>query len=278
MSANLIHQGVMSTYRRYVWLSFSLFILVGIPSAYECAAADDSAPSVLKIATTYQHAPYCFGKGKGIRCEIVSTILDRLGHSYSFHPYSLNRARLSVKTMSMDISLVAPKEGKRGYLSEPYVYYTNVAVTLADSGILLHSIADLAPYNVAAWQGANKVLGAEFAELFPQVGPRYHEVPHPTAMPRLLQLGRADVIIIDKFVFRYEWNQIAVKQEKTMPDVIFHAIFPARTYFPAVFKDKALRDAFNGELKALKVEGEIEKIYQRYVPSISEVDLKWSVE
>jgi hypothetical protein len=31
-------------------------------------------------------------------------------------------------------------------------------------------------------------------------------------------------------------------------------------------------------LKALKAEGEIEKIYRRYVPSISEVDLKWSME
>jgi polar amino acid transport system substrate-binding protein len=269
----------MYKFRRYVWLYVSLTIFVGILLfAYECAKAEGSAPLVLKIGTAYPHAPYCFGKGKGIRGDIVSTILDRLGQAYSFHSYSLNRARQSIKTMSMDISLVAPKDGVIGYLSEPYVYYSNVAVTLADSGILLNSIAELAPYNVAAWQGANKVLGAEFAELFPNAGPRYHEVPHPTAMPHLLQLGRAEVVIIDKFVFQYEWNQIADKQEKAMPDVIFHPIFPARSYFSAAFKDQALRDAFNRELKALKAEGEIEKIYRRYVPSISEVDLKWSVE
>jgi polar amino acid transport system substrate-binding protein len=268
----------MSAFRRYLRLSVFLCLLVWIPFPRAYAAGKDSPPAVLKIGTAYPHPPYGFGNGKGIRGDIVGTILDRLGHVYAFHAYSLNRARQSVKTMRMDISLVAPKAGGIGYLSDPYVYYSNTAVTLAESRIGLDSIADLAKYRIAAWQGANKVLGAAFAGLFPKVGPRYREVPHPTAMPRLLHLDRVDVIVIDKFVFQYEWNQIAVKQGKAMPEVAFHPIFPLRTYFPAVFKDKALRDAFNRELKTLKAEGGIQAIYRRYVPSISQEDLKWSVE
>jgi polar amino acid transport system substrate-binding protein len=268
----------MSTFTKYIWRSVFLCIFVGTSFAYDCAAAKDPAQPVLKIATTYQHPPYCFGEGKGIRCDIVSTILKRMGYSCSFHAYSLNRARQSVKTMSMDISLVASKDGKNGCLSEPYVYYSNTAVSLKERGIQLDSIADLERYNIAAWQGANKVLGAEFAKRFHQVGHHYHEVPHPKAMPRLLHLRRADVIIIDKFVFQYEWNQIAQKQEVAMPAVTFHPIFPVRTYFSAAFKDKALCDAFNRELKVFKAEKGVQKIYRRYLPSISEADLKWSAE
>lgn len=232
------------------------------------------AAKPLDIAVSYQHPPYHFKDHSGIRCKIIARILDRLGKEYTFHSFSLNRSRRAIETVQMDISLVARKGEGEGYFSDPYIYYSNVAVSLKKNNIVLNSIDDLKGHSVYAWQGANKVLGDKFYQLFPELTVQYHEIPRPPVLPKMLYLERTDVILIDKFVFNYLWNEMK-KEKVTMPEITFHPILPARVYFYAIFKDEHLRDAFNVELARFKEEGGIKEVYKEFVPGISEQDLVW---
>lgn len=262
---------VMSKIRAAKWMLLAVFCLFCLSSQ----AAFGGEP--LQIAISYQHPPYHFKNHKGIRCEIIASILDRLGREYIFHSFSLNRSRIAIETVDMDISLVARKGVGKGYFSDPYIYYSNVAVSLKKNNYSIESVQDLKNHVVYAWQGASKVLGDEFAEGFPSTNEKYHEIPRPPVLPQMLYLERTEVILIDKFVFSYLWNEMA-KEKVTMPEVVYHNVLPSRVYFYAKFKDEQLRDEFNVELAKFKAEGGIQEIYERNVPNIVKADLVWDVE
>ncbi len=228
----------------------------------------------LNIGINYQVRPYIIGTDSGIELDIVSTILKRLELPHHYHAFSLNRARRSLAFAKMDISLTSIYNKGSAQCSDPYVYYSNVAISLKSSNITLNQISDLAPVSIYSWQGANKVLGPDFFRMYPTVGSGYKEISRVERLPLLLYKGRSDVIIIDKFIFSYLWREFAL-YFKALPQVTFHPIFDRRVYYCAKIKDPILRRLFNIELNKLKHNGELQAIYKKYIPLATPDDLSW---
>ncbi|NRA60174.1 MAG: hypothetical protein HRU25_04540 [Psychrobium sp.] len=124
----------------------------------------------------------------------------------------------------MDISLVSLVAQHHSDCSDPYIYYSNIAASLSERHIILNKIKALKPYRVYAWQGANKVLGSEYSALFSVVGYGYGEISRSERIPILLAKRRADVVILDRFIFNTVWQEMIVKQP-SLPAITLHNLF-----------------------------------------------------
>ncbi|GGB15193.1 hypothetical protein [Agarivorans gilvus] len=81
---------------------------------------------------------------------------------------------------AVDAIINAPNNSVDNYLSDPVIYYQNVAINLTERQVKLNSVADLANYRFMAFQNATKYLRATFNEAAEQAK-AYTEVANQQA-------------------------------------------------------------------------------------------------
>lgn len=145
-------------------------------------------------------------------------------------------------------------------LSEEYVTYQNVAISLKDNNLTINTINDLANYTVASFQAADKVLGKAFADAVAKT-PLYMEIADQSQQPKLLLKNRVDVLIMDINIFNYFARELGIKDIKSR--FTFHQIFP-KTHYRIAFKDKLLVQPFNDVLAQFKLTEEYSQLKKSY--------------
>lgn len=207
--------------------------------------------------------PYIMGPGKtGIEYDIADKALEAGGYHMVAQHLPPARALALLRAGKLDGMLTVDEGiGGASYFSDTYMHYQNVATTLVSRNIRLRSINDLEGYSVAAFQNASLILGPEFKALAARHRD-YKEHPQQITQNRLLYTGRVDVVIGDKLIFRYLNREVDPAIDTDTP-VTFQAIFPPSPR-KAVFRDAALRDAFNRGLKIIRQNGEYASIMKKY--------------
>ena len=130
------------------------------------------------------------GRLRGLEYELLAAIFAAAG--MEIDAYVGSNARLTLAAGEGAVQGFAPVVGAAPdglYLTDSYVTYHNVAVTLAVRGIVLERPSDLARWRVLAFQRASKVLGAEFAAAVAGA-PDYREEPVQALQAKI---GRAHV-------------------------------------------------------------------------------------
>jgi polar amino acid transport system substrate-binding protein len=95
---------------------------------------------------------------------------------------------------------------------------------------------------------------------------RFFGVSDQLTQVQLLYLGRYDVVLSDRYIFKYLVNQLKLVENSEMNEVDEHQFVDAEPadYRP-VFRDEKVREDFNLGLKKLKESGEFQKIYDKYM-------------
>ena len=226
------------------------------------APAAASIPEV-SIGVGLTKPPYIMGEGQGgIEYEIAEKALEASGYRMVAQHLPPARALALLRAGLIDGMLTVDEGiGGKDFFSEPYMHYQNVATTLASRGIRLRGIGDLEQYSLAAFQNASLILGPEFKALTSQHRD-YKEHSQQITQNRLLYTGRVDVVIGDRLIFRYLNRQVEGSIDTSAP-LVHHAIFKPSARM-AVFRDAALRDAFNAGLKKIRKNGTYTAIYKKY--------------
>jgi len=235
-----------------------MLLLTGLSQA---VPADTSKE--LRIGIGLPKPPYIMPNAKaGLEYDIVEQALGAAGYKMVAQSFPPARALALTRAGQLDGMLTVTEGiGGNGYFSDTYIWYQNVAVTLASRRIELNKISDLMPYSVAAFQNASMILGEEFHALV-QSHSEYREHSQQITQNRLLFTGRVDVVIGDRYIFRYLSQQLEEPINITQ-QVTFHPIFlpsPRK----AVFLDKKVRDDFNAGLKAIRQNGAYSAILKKY--------------
>lgn len=207
--------------------------------------------------------PYIMGPGEtGIEYEIAEKALEAAGYRMVAQHLPPARALALLRVGRLD-GMLTVDEGIGGsdFFSDTYIYYQNVATTLSSRNIRLRGINDLDTYSVAAFQNASLILGPEFKALAERHRD-YKEHPQQITQNRLLYTHRVDVVIGDKLIFRY-LNRMVEPGIDTTQALVHHRIFPPSAR-KAVFRDAALRDAFNSGLKTIRRNGTYAAIYRKF--------------
>lgn len=221
----------------------------------------------VKMAFGEKIPPYCIPESNsGIELEVIGEALALKGHALkpSYVPFA--RIPLSFKDKTVDAvmtDLGQDLSAAGGHYGDPAVVYDNVLITLKDRQLELKTPSDLHGLSVVSFRGA----AARYPEwLGPLQGTRrYAELNDQEAQVKTLMKGRYDVVLSDKYIFRY--FALKLKKEgfdlKPVQEQAFTVVNP-QDYRP-VFRDEKVRDDFNLGLSKLKKSGRLQAIYDKYL-------------
>ncbi len=227
----------------------------------------------LKIAFGQNRPPFVFqenGRWQGFEMDIVREALRHKGHSIKDTTHMPNkRLAIAVSAMGYDAAAAVQFIDDGSWYSDNFIAYENYAISKTHLGLKIESIKDLTRYNPVAWRNAYRNLGPEYEKYF---GPHarggylenYQEIDDQSLQNMIFWRDEANVLIVDKTLFQWFRKRLAARYDTTVP-VVYHDIFPQKTYYRVNFIDKALRDDFNEGLSYLKETGRYQQLIENYL-------------
>lgn len=210
--------------------------------------------------------PYVIRQGDqfaGLDYDIIAGALAQRGHSLTviLLPY----ARLTRPLQeNPEIDAAAPVLGGfnvGGTISNPYLTYHNIALSLAKTGVQLASIQDLRRYRVIAFQKAHLALGPDL-QAIADGNPAYREEANLLPAIRALYFERTDVVVGDRRIIRHFIDDLGGEIDLKL-GTVEHLLF-APVDFSAAFRDPLLAADFNEGLQALKRSGAYAVLLRKY--------------
>ncbi|MPW29163.1 transporter substrate-binding domain-containing protein [Agarivorans sp. B2Z047] len=232
----------MNKHPKPIWLTALLILFVSYMGLTQA--------QTITLATSKSIPPYIIkDQQSGIQLDIIKQAFSNAGYQVQQVIFTSNlRAERMLEQNAVDAIVNAPNNGTHAHLSEPVIFYQNVAISLSVRQLNIQSIDDLTKFRLMAFQNAKKYLGEHFAKATEQAK-FYTEVANQSAQLERLYRGQVDVIVLDKRIFHYLNQQLIAKQRPTAP-VTKHLIFPESPRLLG-FHDPELRDKFNAGLKQL---------------------------
>lgn len=220
------------------------------------------------MAFSHEIPPYIFEKeNKGIEIDIISAALAYKGHTLKPIYLPLGRIPIAfnhnlVDAAMGDMGVDLTDQG--GFYANPAVVYDNVFITLKNRELSIKSPSDLDSLRVVSFQGAEKRYASWLQKVVEEK--RFFGVSDQLSQVKLLHLGRYDVVLSDRYIFKYFVKRLKQKNGLEVSDVDEHQFITINPedYRP-VFRDKKVKDDFNLGLRKLKESGEFQKIYDNYM-------------
>ncbi|WP_286234153.1 substrate-binding periplasmic protein [Thalassotalea sediminis] len=221
------------------------------------ASLSNNKPISVAVNLGSPWAYYEEGKGiTGIDVEIIKRILSGLGYQPKFHLLAYNRLIEQYNQGIHDIASPAAFEFKNGTLTDKYLPFEDVAISLKENKLEINTIDDLVGKKIIAYQHAKSVLGEEFAKITTQAN--YEEMGLRELQVKLLVNNRVDVIIGERRVINFIINKLYPEKEITV-----HHLFPI-VHYGGVIRDKTLAAKFNQSLNKMIASGEYQNILQAW--------------
>ncbi|WP_333609271.1 substrate-binding periplasmic protein [Arsukibacterium sp.] len=192
----------------------------------------------------------------GIDVEIIRHIFKEMGYHTEFHLLGYSRLIKEFNEGKYDVASPAAFASEQGHLTDKYLPFHDVAVSLDTHQHNINDIADLKGKKVIAYQFASSVLGEAFAKVVKDAN--YLEVAERELQLTLLVNDRTDVVIGERRLLSYILQQHYPNHKLTI-----HPIFTIQAY-GAIVKDPLLQQQFNKELARLKASGMYEQILSQW--------------
>jgi len=218
----------------------------------------------VRLIAGYSKPPFVIEEGaKGIQLDIVREALSFDGYNVKFVHIPFGRSVMSLQNNTYDgiVTVMKGLEYPNILLSDPYVRYQNVAVSLSDRKFKINSIHDLPGKTVYTFQRARKHLGEEFEKVVSRSS-GYREVAEQEKQVTDLFYRKAEVIILDINIFKHFAKEMS--KSRQLDPFVIHPLFDER-YYSAGFKDEALKNSFNAGVKKLKESGRYQEILDSYL-------------
>ena len=166
----------------------------------------------IQVVFSYSTPPYVFKDGTGIVVDIVKKSLQY--KSYTIKPVFVNIGRSFeiFKNGYVDAtSLITKSSGLKAYYSDFFMQYHNDAIALKSSKFHIQKLADLQRYYFISFQHASVYLGKKFGKIAKKAGDKYSEIADQKLQVYKLLLGRTQVVVMDKYIFKYYKNELIPK-------------------------------------------------------------------
>jgi polar amino acid transport system substrate-binding protein len=211
--------------------------------------------------------PFCIPEtNSGIELEVIGEALAFKGHKLKPVYLPFARIPLAFKDKSVDAAMTDLGEDLQpfgGHYGEPAVFYDNVFITLQSRKLRIEKPSDLQGLTLVSFRGAANRY-PEWLQALKQAG-GYTELNDQSAQVKTLMRRRYDVVLSDRYIFRY--FSLQLKREgfplEPVQEHRFTEIKP-QDYRP-IFRDPQVRDDFNQGLKQLKTSGRFQAIYDKYL-------------
>lgn len=224
----------------------------------------------LKIIFGISRPPFIIEeKQTGISFELAKVIFDRLGVSFSPSFGPNKRMKLEILKSRVDVAVEVTPFNPTLFYSEKFISYRNFVVSRKADGIAMKDFTDLKGQSVCAWQDARAHIGERLTQAIGSFS-SYREFSIQKDQVREWLIKRCDVILIDDTLLKWHMKELIgkLKNKNRNFDVLldYHP-FPGGniTWFYVAFRDRVLRDRFNGILAEIKKDGTYDRIREGFV-------------
>jgi len=236
------------------FLSSCSFAAVGDHSdAIELTAGLSKPPFVIENNEHYS----------GIQLDLISEIFAVVNQQVQFIHAPLVRSFSTVNKWHSDGTITLPMmhQQKNVFISEPYISYQNVAISLTEDNLTIDKLDDLSGKHIIAFQTAKQFLGKNYIKAIENAAD-YQEMADQIKQIELLYIKRTQILILDLNIlkhFLYKHRELIYSKRYKI-----HRLFPPKVY-SAGFKSKAIRDQFNRGLAVIKANGKYQQILDKYL-------------
>lgn len=183
------------------------------------------AAGTLSIAVGLDKPPYVLqAEDRGFEIEIIRSVLLKMGKQAKFNYVNYGRASKFLEIEGIDAVMTTNSNvfADKSVLSDSYIVYQNVAISLKENKFYITQISDLSRYSIASFQIAHIILGGEFAKAALKSS-LYIQTPEQKNQHVLLMKKRVDVLVMDKEIFKY--FLATSRWADQMDNISFHHIF-----------------------------------------------------
>lgn len=221
-----------------------------------------AAARQIDVVVGWDKPPYVVAEShSGFELELVRQILAELGHDILpiYVPFGRTPRLINARGADIGLTMNARHPIDNAILSNVYVVYQNVAVTLKKRNLVIKDVYDLRRHSVAAFQTASHVLGEAYREVVSQ-HPSYIEIPQQLRQVRLLLAGSVDVAVMDRNIFTHLRSK---EPEERQAEVDIHTLFGVSPYRAAIVDDE-LRRQFNQTLATFIEDGRYQALIDQF--------------
>ena len=247
-------------YKIFTRIAASVFLFLAV----KCNAVALSSIEQVSFLAGLPKPPFIMNKkGEGLQIDIIRDALFTQNMIPQFQYIPLSRSILNYQQSNVDAVSIVPSNYKhpKMFVSEPYITYQDVAVSLVERELKINSLDDLSGLSVVAYQRARKFLGEDYNYKVAQSS-EYREIADQLKQIDMLFTGQAEVIILDINIFNYfstRHNELVYQNSFNV-----HYIFGTQNY-SAGFKSKELKEIFDKGISTIKKNGVYEKILAKYL-------------
>ena len=234
--------------------------------AFLALSVNQAMAAPLNVLVGQDKPPYIrVNTVSGYELELLREVVRRMGHEAVFVFVPNSRIRNMLESGNGDIATLQPTTAEEPglFFSEPYIRYQNVVVTRSDAELTIQHPADLAGKAVIAFQGASKVLGADYRDATIQ-NKAYQETVDQRAQVEMLLQGRVAAIVLDRNIFTYHQQSFAMPAT-----VAVHELFQS-TLYRAAFRDPALQRSFDRALLSVLLDNWYQQLQLSYFMQVSQ--------
>lgn len=245
---------------KLVSLSKCLIIFLTVFSGFSHAA------KVIEFTAGLSKPPFVIENNPskpGIQLDLIKAIFAEENQAVRFLHIPLARSFASVDKWHSDAIITLPSDYQHQnvFISEPYISYENVVVSLKEAGLSINHFSDLQGKEILAFQKARNFLGVEFASAIEEAKD-YREVADQMRQIQMLFAKRTQLLVLDISIFKHFLHNHV--DDKYLKPYEVHRLFKPRIY-AAGFKSKLDRDQFNRGLRKIKANGKYQKIIDKYL-------------
>ena len=239
------------------WVLTLLTLLLILSTSYSASAKQ------LDAAVGWTKPPYIIAESNsGFELELVGKVMASIGHSIKpiYVPYG--RSYRMLKNGQVDITLtLSEKAGiPENQLSDVYITYQNVVISLKENQLTINHLSDLQHYSVVAFQNARILLGSEYASNIER-NSAYIELPIQRNQVEMLLQGNTEVVVMDINIFNHLSRELTGSSQ--MDNIDVHNLFPLNHYRVA-FNDLQLRYEFNKALGSFLASEAYQELVSKY--------------
>ncbi|GAB2911045.1 hypothetical protein GCM10027181_07660 [Rheinheimera gaetbuli] len=241
-------------------LKFVYWFVLIVCSLVMSAFASSAQAAALNVLVGQNKPPYIrLETVSGYEIELLREVVRRMGHEAVFVFVPNSRIRTLLDSGNGDIATLQPNDAidAEVYFSQPYIRYQNVLITPARDELPITHPADLSDKLLVAFQGASKVLGADYRDAVVH-NPGYLETVDQKAQVEMLFSGRAQAIVLDRNIFMHH------QQTSSSPMAVkVHELFGSSLY-RAAFKDPDLQRDFDRALLSVLMDNWYQQLQLSY--------------
>ncbi|KUP91733.1 type 2 periplasmic-binding domain-containing protein [Tritonibacter horizontis] len=191
--------------------------------------------------------PMFNGDGSGREAEVISSVMERCGHTVTFEIQPFTRHWKSYAQGKGDAVATVPLGMPLpGHATEAYIQYQNGVSSLAENGAAYSDLSALSGQSVIAFMGASDIIPG-LKDAVPAFK-SYKEIADQIGQSRMIFGQRVDAVIGDGMIFAEYNRQLRDQAGELMfdpnQDVTFQAIFAPSDY-GMYFRSEALTADFN---------------------------------